>query len=74
MWLHWDSKHMEESNSEAQVQANAEYEESMFQHVVQNYKGKLMREIGTEEKAKESEKIKIAVKEEHEEKFRKLLA
>ncbi|KAL9065220.1 MAG: hypothetical protein Q9161_008378 [Pseudevernia consocians] len=67
------TQHKEEINSEANKQAKEDYEKEMFKHVENHYKGKLMREIGEEWKARETEKIKAAVKQEYEARFRSLL-
>ena len=66
-------KHKEEIDSAANEQARAEYEEGVYQHVVEDYKGKLMREIREEWKAKETERIKKEVQQKYEVKLRSLL-
>ena len=66
-------KHREEIDSAANKQAREEYEKGVYQKVIADYKGKLMREIGEEWKAKETERIRKEVQQEYEVKLRSVL-
>ncbi|KAL9076329.1 MAG: hypothetical protein Q9161_001045 [Pseudevernia consocians] len=67
------TEYKEEFNSKASKQAREECEVEMFKRIEKLYKEKLMREITEEWKAAETEKVKVAVRQEYEAKFRSFL-